>query len=83
MKIPRDISGKELCKRLAIFGYEETRQSGSHKRLTTQQKGEHHLTIPDHISLRIGTLSAILSDVAEHFGLTKEEVIKVLWGQKA
>jgi hypothetical protein len=29
-------------------------------RLTTQQRGEHHVTIPDHDSLRLGTLSASL-----------------------
>jgi hypothetical protein len=34
-------------------------------RLTTQQSGEHHVTIPDHANLRIGTLARIIADVAE------------------
>ncbi len=48
MKIPRDLSGDELIKLLKTVGYEPTRQTGSHVRLTTQQNGEHHVTIPNH-----------------------------------
>ncbi len=40
-------------------------------RLTTQQGGEHHVTIPDHASLRIGTLAGILADVATHFNIDR------------
>ena len=36
MKIPRDLSGSELIKRLKKLGYTPTRQSGSHIRLTTK-----------------------------------------------
>jgi len=79
MKIPRDLSGDELIKRLKGLGYLPTRQAGSHIRLTTNQNGEHHLTIPNHSNLKIGTLSSILSDVAEHFGKTKEELMKELF----
>ena len=48
MRLPRDISGYELAKLLSKYGYTVTRQTGSHIRLTTQQKGEHHVTIPAH-----------------------------------
>ena len=48
MKLPRDVSGEQLVKRLKVFGYEATRQAGSHLRLTTIQRGEHHVTIPLH-----------------------------------
>jgi len=34
MKIPRDISGEELARLLKKYGYEVTRQKGSHIRLT-------------------------------------------------
>ena len=61
MKIPRDIGGADLVKALARYGYLVTRQTGSHLRLTTQVSGEHHMTIPAHRVLRIGTLSACLS----------------------
>jgi len=79
MRLPRDLSGKKLTKLLKIFGYETTRQTGSHMRLTTQENGEHHVTIPDHDSLRMGTLSQILSDVAEHFRVSREELIKKIF----
>ncbi|MEI6089494.1 MAG: type II toxin-antitoxin system HicA family toxin [bacterium] len=79
MRIPRDITGYELLKLLNIFGYEITRQTGSHIRLTTSLKGEHHITIPNHNPLKIGTLSAILNDIAVHFEITKEEAIRILF----
>jgi predicted RNA binding protein YcfA (HicA-like mRNA interferase family) len=34
MRIPRDLTGQELIKALGKLGYEVTRQSGSHIRLT-------------------------------------------------
>ena len=71
MRLPRDLSGRELARALRRYGYAVTRETGSHLRLTTQQGGEHHLTIPDHASLRIGTLAAILADVAEHLQITR------------
>lgn len=80
MKIPRDISGSDLIKYLKQFGYTVTRQSGSHIRLTTNQNGEHHITIPNLSPLKIGTLSAILSDIATHFSKTKEEIVTELFG---
>lgn len=79
MKIPRDLSGQELIKRLKQLGYRPTRQSGSHIQLTSTQKGEHNITIPNHDNLKIGTLSSILSAIAEHFGMTKEELLRELF----
>ena len=76
MRLPRDVSGAELAAALKIFGYEITRQHGSHIRLTTLRNGEHHLTVPSHSPLRMGTLSGILSDVAEHFQVTRQEITK-------
>jgi predicted RNA binding protein YcfA (HicA-like mRNA interferase family) len=37
MKLPRDISGVDLAKRLGRIGYEVTRQAGSHLRLSTRE----------------------------------------------
>ena len=51
MRLPRDVSGEEFAVRLRRYGYEVTRQTGSHMRLTTMQEGEHHVTIPHHSSL--------------------------------
>lgn len=79
MKIPRNLSGKDLVKKLEKFGYEATRQVGSHIRLTTHKKGTHHITIPHHKPMKIGTLSAILKDVGAHFNLSKDEVIEEIF----
>ena len=80
MRLPRDLSGQELAKALRRLGYEPTRQTGSHLRLTTQERGEHHLTIPLHDPLRVGTLSAILADVAQHFGMSRDDLTRRLFG---
>lgn len=76
MKLPRDISGQELAKKLKVFGYEISRQTGSHMRLTTLQNGEHHVTIPNHDYLRIGTLVSVIDSVAEHFHISKDEILR-------
>jgi len=80
MKLPRDLSGAELAKALKKLGYVVTRQKSSHIRMTTQQNGEHHITIPDHDAIKIGTLADILKDVGDHFGLTREELLDRLFG---
>jgi predicted RNA binding protein YcfA (HicA-like mRNA interferase family) len=80
MRIPRDVSGLDLAKRLEKYGYLITRQTGSHLRLTTTKNGEHHLTIPQHKELRVGTISAILTDVADHFSIKRESLIEDLFG---
>ncbi len=79
MKIPRDISGEKLARLLAKFGYQITRQTGSYLRLTTMFKGEHHITIPHHNPLRVGTLNGILIDVAKHLTISKEVLVKDLF----
>lgn len=79
MRLPRDLAGADLAKALRVLGYEITRQTGSHMRLTTLQNGEHHLTIPNHSSLRIGTLSAILMEVAVHFNLTRDQLCEKIF----
>ena len=78
-KLPRDISGRQLAKALSKFGYQVTRQTGSHIRLTTHTNGEHHVTIPNHEYLKVGTLSGILGEVAEHLDSTKSEIIDQLF----
>jgi predicted RNA binding protein YcfA (HicA-like mRNA interferase family) len=59
MKLPRDLSGEALAKALEKLGYTMDRQTGSHIRLTTQENGEHHITIPNHSPIKIGTLSLL------------------------
>jgi predicted RNA binding protein YcfA (HicA-like mRNA interferase family) len=77
MKLGRNISGKDLIKSLSNFGYEVSRQKGSHIRLTRKTAdSSHHVTIPNHDPLKLGTLSGIISDVAQHLGIPKEDVLK-------
>ena len=74
MRLPRDISSTELTKIVHKLGYQVSRQKGSHIRLTTYKGGEHHITIPNHHSIRLGTLSSIITDIASHFKKSKEEI---------
>lgn len=64
MRVPRDVSGSELAKKLKRYGYRVTRQTASHLRLTTEQGGEHHITIPAHKELRVGTLNVTVQNRA-------------------
>ena len=75
MRLPRDLSGHELVKLLRRYGYEVTRQVGSHIRLRSDVRGQaHHLTVPAHGSLRLGTLNAILSDVAAYLNIERTKL---------
>lgn len=78
MKLPRDLRGVDLRKALRRLGYEATRQSGSHVRVTTQVNGEHHEVVPQHDPIKVKTLSSILKSVASHHDLTVEELLKQL-----
>jgi len=78
VKIPRDLSGTELTKALRVLDYERTRQDGSHIRLTTQRGGKHHVTVPTHNPIKLGTLRGILKAVAAHHKLTVEELNRQL-----
>ena len=80
MKLPRDISGGELSKSLEKYGYRATRQTGSHIRLTSTIKvTEHHLTIPAHKALRVGTLNNILNEVAAYLEMDRKTLMEELF----
>jgi predicted RNA binding protein YcfA (HicA-like mRNA interferase family) len=79
-RLPRDLSGEELIRKLKLFGYDATRQTGSHIRVTRKtEREEQHLTVPKHKALRLGTLNNILNDVAIHLDKTKDELVKELF----
>jgi predicted RNA binding protein YcfA (HicA-like mRNA interferase family) len=81
LKLPRDVSGDDLVRSLRRFGYETTRQTGSHIRLSSNLKGtQHHVTIPNHKQLKVGTLAEILADVASYLDLSREELTRQLFG---
>ncbi|MBI3344625.1 MAG: type II toxin-antitoxin system HicA family toxin [Gammaproteobacteria bacterium] len=80
MRVPRTVSGESLAKSLQKLGYRTTRQTGSHIRLTCDSPNQHHITIPNHDPIRLGTLSAILADVASHLKMPKENLVRQLFG---
>jgi hypothetical protein len=50
--------------------------------ITKLRGGEHHITIPQHHPLKVGTLNSILKDIASHLEKTKEQVLKELFEEK-
>ena len=78
MKLPRDVAGNDLVKSLERIGYDRTRQRGDHVTMTTQTNGEHHVTVPLHNPIKIGTLTGILASVAAHLKMSRDELVRAL-----
>jgi predicted RNA binding protein YcfA (HicA-like mRNA interferase family) len=80
MKLRRDVGGEELAGLLGRYGYRVTRQTGSHMRLTSSAKGfEHHITIPEHKPLKVGTLDHIVNEIAAYLQMDRQELVKGLF----
>jgi predicted RNA binding protein YcfA (HicA-like mRNA interferase family) len=79
VKLPRDVSGVRLARRLAALGYKITRQTGSHIRLTREDDTKHNVTVPRHKTLKIGTLNGILKDIAGNAGISVDELLGILF----
>ena len=78
-RIPRDLSGESLVRALQQLGYERTRQTGSHLRLSHIGPPQHHVTVPLHDALRIGTLAGILDAVAVARYVSRDTLLKQLF----
>jgi predicted RNA binding protein YcfA (HicA-like mRNA interferase family) len=65
MKLPRDVSGDRLIAMLRRLGYRLTHQKGSHVRLRHDGPPAHQITVPRHNPIKVGTLQAILDEVAQ------------------
>jgi predicted RNA binding protein YcfA (HicA-like mRNA interferase family) len=79
VKLPRDLSGRDLARVLcARWAYRQVNQVGSHIVLETETPQHHRLSIPDHRPLRIGTLNAIPRQVAAVKGVAREDIIATL-----
>jgi predicted RNA binding protein YcfA (HicA-like mRNA interferase family) len=61
------------------LGDRVTRQTGSHLRFSTERDGEHRITIPRHSAPRVGTLSGITSDLAQHHHLDRDALLTLLF----
>jgi hypothetical protein len=49
-------------------------------RLTSDSAPQHHVTIPAHDPLKVGTLAAILGDGAGHLKIDREDLLRRLFG---
>lgn len=79
MRLPRDVSGGDMIKKLEGLGYQQSRQTGSHVRLTCSTPAKSHITVPLHGALRLGTLSSILNDVAIQQKIPRDQLIEQLF----
>ena len=79
MKLPRDLSGAELVKVLCKhYGYARVHQEGSHIILQTERPVHHRISMPDHSTVRLGMLNAILNAVSRAQGVTKDAILEKL-----
>ena len=75
MKLPRDLSGRELVKILCRdWEYSQVHQVGSHVILETNTPSHQRLAVPMHDVLRVGTLNSILRAVAHHKVIPRQEI---------
>ena len=80
MKLPRDVDGADLAHTLERLGYQTIRQTGSHLRLASTVKGkEHHVTVPIHSPIKVGTLDRILNDVDSYLGIDRTALVDRLF----
>lgn len=72
-KLPTDLSGQQLRRALERAGFVFRRQRGSHMILRRQEPYA-RVSVPDHRTVRPGTLRQILSEA----GLSLEELRRLL-----
>ncbi len=76
MKLPRDLSGRTLVKHLCShWSYRQVHQSGSHIIVETEDPAHQRVAIPDHDTLRIGTLHSIVRAVSQHKRVSREQLL--------
>ena len=78
MKLPRDVSANRLIRALTTLGYQIVRQNGSHIRMRHAGPPTHSVTIPNHDSLKTGTLHSIIASVAEATGRPTKSISSLL-----
>ena len=44
--------------------------------MTTQENGEHHVAVPLHNPIKVGTLAAVLGAVAAHLGKARDTLLR-------
>ncbi|MDB6073757.1 MAG: YcfA family protein [Verrucomicrobiaceae bacterium] len=71
MKLPRDVNGNEAVRALARLGFEEIRQTGSHRILRHDNRT---VVVPQHKPVKPGTLKGLL----EQAGVSLEDFLDEL-----
>ena len=66
------LSGKEVLKIFASFGFQEIYRKGSHVKLRRVVDGQKQtLTLPDHKNLNKGLLKALINQASEYISRDK------------
>lgn len=63
---------------LKQLGYDVIRQKGSHVRLLHPGPPAHTITVPQHDSLKTGTLRGILAEIAQMRSITVQSLVDLL-----
>ena len=71
MRIPSDINGLEVVRALLRLGFQEMRQTGSHRIL---RKESRTVVVPMHKPVKPGTLRGVIAQT----GIDPEEFIRLL-----
>ena len=78
LRLPQ-ASGQQVVRLLGKLGYEVIRQRGSHVRMRKSSPlGAHHITVPAHRTVALGTLNDILSRVSLWNNMPKGDLIRRL-----
>ena len=73
MKLPTDLSGQQLRRALERVGFVYQRQKGSHM-ILRRDDPHARVVVPDHKTLRLGTLRQILNEA----GISIEQLRELL-----
>ena len=73
MKLPTDLSGQQLRRALERVGFVYQRQKGSHM-ILRRDDPHARVVVPDHKTLRLGTLRQILNEA----GISDEQLRELL-----
>lgn len=78
VRLPRDVRPADVIRLLKSHGFKEIRQSGSYIILKHLGPPEFSVAIPNHVTIKVGTLYSVLSAVATHLKIDIAELIAKL-----
>lgn len=70
----KELKGTEVVRILQKYGFINTRTRGSHIRMSLKTElTSFHITIPNHVPLKKGTLHGIVKDFESIFGIQEAQ----------